>query len=33
MTMGTEETTIDRREDWGRIPYFHVTVNLYREDP
>ena len=33
ITMATEETTIDRREEWGKIPYFHVTVNLYREDP
>ena len=33
ITMATEETTVDRREDWGKIPYFYVTVNLYREDP
>jgi Domian of unknown function (DUF4952) len=31
--MATEETTIDTREEWGKIPYFYVTVNRYREDP
>jgi hypothetical protein len=33
ITMATEETTIDKREDWGKIPYFYVTVSRYREDP
>jgi hypothetical protein len=33
ITMSSEETAIDTREDWGKIPYFYVTVNRYREDP
>ena len=33
ITISTEETTIDTREAWGKIPYFYVTVNRYREDP
>jgi hypothetical protein len=33
LTMSSEETTIDTREEWAKIPYFFVTVNLYREDP
>jgi hypothetical protein len=33
IAMATEETKIDRREEWSKIPSFTVTVNLYREDP
>jgi uncharacterized protein DUF4952 len=33
IAMATEDTKIDQREEWGKIPYFFVTVNLYRDDP
>lgn len=33
IAMSTEETTIDRREEWSKIPSFTVTVSRYREDP
>jgi Domian of unknown function (DUF4952) len=33
ISMSTDETTIGARTRWARIPYFHVTVARYREDP
>lgn len=33
IAMATEETKIDQRDQWSKIPYFVVTVNLYRDDP
>jgi hypothetical protein len=33
ISMATEETTIDSRSEWAKIPYFYVTVDLYRDDP
>jgi hypothetical protein len=33
IAMATEETKVDRREDWSTIPAFTVTVSLYRDDP
>jgi hypothetical protein len=33
ITMATEETTIDKKNQWAKIPYFYVTVSLYKELP
>lgn len=33
VSMATEETTFDKREQWEKIPYFYVKVDLYRDDP
>ena len=33
IAMATEETKIDTRAEWSKIPYFFVTVNRYRDDP
>jgi hypothetical protein len=33
ISMSTEETTVDSRSWWAKIPYFYVKVYRYREDP
>jgi len=33
ISMSTEETTIDSRNQWAKIPYFYVKMDRYREDP
>jgi hypothetical protein len=33
ITMATEETLVDKREEWGKIPYFQVTVSRFLDDP
>jgi hypothetical protein len=33
ITMATEETTIDKKKQWAKIPYFYVKVYRYRELP
>ena len=33
VSMGSGETLVNRREDWSRIPLFHVSVTRYLEEP
>lgn len=33
ITMSTEETTVDKREQWGKVDYFYIVVDLYRDEP
>jgi hypothetical protein len=33
ISVSTDETTIDRRSRWARIPFFYVEVAQYAEDP
>ena len=33
ISMSTDETTVDNRTQWARIPYFYIKVDLYPEAP
>ena len=33
VSMGSGETLVNRRQDWPRIPLFHVSVTRFLEEP
>lgn len=33
ISIAAEETTVDKKEQWDKVPYFYIKATLYREDP
>lgn len=33
ISMSTQETTIDKRDQWPRIDHFYITVDLFADQP
>ena len=33
ISMSTEDTKVDKREDWAKLDYFYIVLDLFRDDP